>query len=92
MAKTGKRALITGITGQDGSYLAELLGELQNRELAFQVARLLGEHAREPEADSEDHLPHAEERGLPRGEGQSLGCEGHAHGLCQHVVLGFVER
>jgi len=25
MSKTGKRALITGITGQDGSYLAELL-------------------------------------------------------------------
>jgi len=25
MANIGKRALITGITGQDGSYLAELL-------------------------------------------------------------------
>ncbi len=24
-AKTGRRALLTGITGQDGSYLAELL-------------------------------------------------------------------
>ena len=27
MAKTGKRALITGITGQDGSYLSEFLLE-----------------------------------------------------------------
>ena len=27
MAKSGKRALITGVTGQDGAYLAKLLLE-----------------------------------------------------------------
>ena len=41
-----KRALITGITGQDGSYLAELLGQLlDDAPRRAELARVAQEHA-----------------------------------------------
>ncbi|PTS84217.1 GDP-mannose 4,6-dehydratase, partial [Caulobacter sp. HMWF009] len=64
MAETGKVALITGVTGQDGAYLSELLLEkgytvhgVKRRSSSFNTGRI--EHLYEdPHVDSRRYILH----------------------------------
>ena len=72
---TCKKALITGVTGQDGSYLAEFLLEkgmldlvIDRREMKAVIAQALRFMGAPPRARGAGRAAFVEEpRGLPRG-------------------------
>ena len=90
MSDTPRRALITGLTGQDGSFLAELL--LEQGYAVTGVVRMAAGHARRPAEQpgvGQDRLS-AEQPPGPAGQspeplGQSLGLSEHLRGRVELV-------